>query len=502
LRAQATVNERAIAEQQCGRHLVPCFDRADLDEAIDWASLMPTACAGADGCVDPSAQTCAKRSASARACRSVPWVSCAQPSRAYFRLESGRILAALIRESSSFDVGEDALQDAFNAGAMTPVSNYDPFNASAVSLWLLLIPAATLLLACGTAREPALPADSRVILEAHLSHGIGDSPFDSPLVHDSVAAGMIVRAHKCAPRELLRRLADDTAHGGRLLEQLRSAGVLVLRDDKACTTFPILVGEEQRAYAKLTGDVAQEARNVLSSEFATLLRMVDKRGWREWQYHFLWSQLFDSQFAWTEMMQRKIVPPLSHLIAWAIYPDHPFRSGTNYYPDNELRDHWLMVSWRANGANTVALVGGAWETIYGLAADRSAMSNEDQAKLAELELVDDRGRLIIPILENGDPLLDHLRLLAVRYVALLEQQVPLDSLMALTGVDRQYTFAIAYHDISWDIVAEFVRGGLVEAPPALKPAARHASSSMRGVAAITPAYPPFVELIRTAIGAR
>ena len=36
-------------EQLAGYYILEC---ADLDEAIEWASRMPTACAGADGCVE------------------------------------------------------------------------------------------------------------------------------------------------------------------------------------------------------------------------------------------------------------------------------------------------------------------------------------------------------------------------------------------------------------------------------------------------------------------
>ena len=362
-----------------------------------------------------------------------------------------------------------------------------------------LLPATALLCACSTAGQRSLPADARAVLQAQLSHGIGESPFDSPLVHDSVPAELIVRARPCAPIAVLRQLARDTAHAGRLLEELRAGGLLVFREDRACTTFPVLVGAEQAAYAQVTREVARNIHATLSSDLVALMRTVEERGWKEWQYHFLWSQLFDSQFAWTEMTQRSLVPPLAQLIAWVIYPAHPYRSGTNYYPDSELRDHWLLVSWRGNAANTVGLVGEIWEILHGAGVEGRALSGAQRERLAQLDLIDDRGQLRLPILRDGDPLVELLRALAVRHVGLLEYQLPVDSLMVLTRADRRTTFAMAYHDVSWGIAEELVRSGRIEMPAALRPGDHSPTPSMRGVAAVVPTYPPFVELIRRAI---
>ena len=377
--------------------------------------------------------------------------------------------------------------------------NQNRRKVTTVCSWFLLIPAASLLWACGSSDSVSLPADPRVILQAHISHGLGESPLDSPLINDSHAVAMIVRARECTPADRLRGLAQDTAHGGRLREQLRSDGLIAIRDGQTCTTFPILVNEAQATYAKVTHEIGEDALKVLSPDLVALTELVDERGWKEWQYHFVWSQLFDSQFAWTEMMQRKLVPPLSHLIAWAIYPDHPHRSGTNYYPDSELRDHWLMVTWRPGAANTVALIGASWEIIYGAALEGRSMSSEERATVADLGLVDDGGQLQIPVLRNGDPLLDLLRSVAVRYIDFLEQRMPLDSLTVLSGVDRQYTFAMAYHDISWGIVGQLVGSGHIDVPSALKRGASHGEASMRGVAALAPVHVPFADLIRAAI---
>lgn len=356
--------------------------------------------------------------------------------------------------------------------------------------------------ACRTGDPTAMPADARAILRSHISHGIGDSPLDSPLIGDSLAAAMIVRARGCVATDTLRNLHAEADKGAQLLERLQTDGLVVVREDRSCTTFPILIDAEQALYAQLTDEVADGAFQELSSEFATIIRLIGERDWNDWQYHFLWSQLFDSQFAWTEMMTRSLVPPLAHLIAWVVFPDHSFRSGTNYYPDTELRDYWLMVTWRAGAANTTGPVGGSWDLIYRAGVGGAPLTDDETTRLVELGAVDETGQLRWPVLRSGDPLHDLLQEVAGRYVRLLEQRMPLDQLVHLSGVDRQHAFAMANHDVSWGVLGRLTRSGQIDVPPPLTRGGTDAQLSMSGVAALSPVYPPFEDLIKAAIESR
>lgn len=346
-------------------------------------------------------------------------------------------------------------------------------------------------------REP-LPADPRAILQASLSHGIGESPLDSPLLADSQVAALLVRLRRCAPATEFAGLVDE-ADSTRNLDRLRAAGLVIDRDEMTCTGFPVLIDDEQAAYARLTTVVAMEALDTLSPELTVLLNQVQTRGWSEWKYHFVWSQLFDSQTAWSTMLERGLVPSLGRVIVWSIYPDHPFRSGTNYFPDDELRDHWLMVTWRPNASNTIAEVGAHWRELFGMALEGDRLSQVEIGALVELGLADSTGVVMLPVLVQGDPLLESLKALAARYVGYLERHMPLGSLMAVTGVDRRHTFAMAYHDVSWNIVGRLVRAGRVTVPGALDPSFAGGPPGMRGVAAIVPVEPSFASLIREAL---
>ena len=83
----------------------------------------------------------------------------------------------------------------------------------------------------------------------------------------------------------------------------------------------------------------------------------------------------------------------------------------------------------------------------------------------------------------------------------LEQGLPIDSLMSLTGAGRRRTFAMAYRDVGWWVLDELVRGGEITVPPALQPGAGN-DASLRGVAAVIPVYAPFADRLRKALAGR
>lgn len=359
-----------------------------------------------------------------------------------------------------------------------------------------------LLAACSTTNrpEPPLPADPRAILQSNLSHGLGASPFDSPLVQDSMVAALLVRLRGCLPVEDVGEVIGRAGDTSGLLEDLESAGLVLMDDGNACTAFPILIHEEQAAYARITAAVAEDAAEFLSGDIAALLAGLEERGWLDWQYHFVWSQLFDSQFAWVTMTRRQLVPELRRVIAWSSYPDHPYRSGTNYFPDTELRDYWLMVTWRPGATHTVSEAAKWWEVLYGTALEGRTLSAAERSQLDALALTDGTGELQLPVVSAGDDLLRELETLATRYVEFLEKRLPIDSLSAVTRVDPGYTFAMAYHDVSWGILQRLVSSGRLGLPAALVNGAESRGPTLRGVGALVPVYGPFADLVREALG--
>src|SRR5687767_7446888 len=98
---------------------------------------------------------------------------------------------------------------------------------------------------------------AREILEAHLSHGIGASAFDSDVWRDETNAALIVGARSGIRRRELERLAGRESLDERL-ETLREKGFLRVDGALVRTTFPILVGEAHTTYMRLISAAARQ----------------------------------------------------------------------------------------------------------------------------------------------------------------------------------------------------------------------------------------------------
>jgi hypothetical protein len=373
---------------------------------------------------------------------------------------------------------------------------------SAPVLAACLIGIAVGLAACRTAARSYIEPDSRAVLQAHLSHGLGESPFDSPLVRDSLAAAVVLATRDCAAVSSLQVRFGSADGDVRIFHQLEEAGLIERRGARFCAAFPIVIGDRQERYARITADLADMAYDEIAADLATLLDDIRERGWEHWGYHFVWSQLFDSQFAWAEMVTRELVPPLAPVEAWVIYPPHPYRSGTNYYPDAELRDYWLMVSWRAGGANTTDPVGKVWDLLYRAGIEGQPLDERGRNELRQLGMLDEGGSIEFPVIREGDPLHTGLKAAARRYVEYLANHLPYEALVEITGTNRQKAFAMAYHDVSWGIVDRLHGYSMIHVPTGLAASHDEGRPSMRGVFAAAPVYPPFVELVLAALEAR
>jgi hypothetical protein len=355
-----------------------------------------------------------------------------------------------------------------------------------------------LLSTAGGARQPAL--DGRRVLEAHLSHGIGESPFDSDVWHDRVNAALVLESRAGATLGDLDRIAGTRADLESRLALLRKHGFVDVDGARVRTRFPILVGDDQRAYMKAVSEAAGHIERAMRGSWQELLDAVAALGWREWAYHIVWSQTMDSGFTWAPMMEQTLVPPLSTLLVWVVYPQHPFKSGTNYFPDTEIRDRMLAVTWRPGAADTVHRVGSVWPDVWAASVTRDA-SPQGLARLRAAGLVDQAGSLHMPIIRRGDALYARLEQLGEEYVRLMRRHLPVSELRGITRADDQVTFTMAYHDVSWEMLRGMVERGVLGVPPALR-AGAPGTVSMTGVSGLVDAHPAFIAELKKALGIR
>jgi hypothetical protein len=346
-------------------------------------------------------------------------------------------------------------------------------------------------------QDPGLPV-SRVVLQAHLSHGIGASPFDSDVWHDEVNATLVMRSRSGTTTAELQQVTGDQQDLSARLIKLERDGFLRRAGDRVRTAFPILVGQARTSYFELVSLAAASIENTMRAEWQGLLQALSARGWAAWAYHFVWSQTMDSGFAWAPMMEQQLVPPLSQVVVWVVYPAHSFKSGTNYYPDTELRDQMLAVTWRPGAADTVSRVGREWQTL--LPGALTGMTTpEGRERLRALDLIGGDGAVKVPVVKRSDGLYTRLQNLGEQHVRLVAQHLPLARLRSLTGVDDRMTFTMAYHDVSWDVLRRMVESGMLSMPAALRDRADD-TASMAGVCAVIDSHPAFLAALKKALG--
>jgi hypothetical protein len=158
----------------------------------------------------------------------------------------------------------------------------------------------------------------------------------------------------------------------------------------------------------------------------------------------------------------------------------------------------LAVTWRSRAADTVGRVGPAWRSIWSAALTGESTVGGHQ-ELRGLGLVDNEGRIRVPVVSKQDALYARLEALGSEHVRLVARYLPLPQLRVLAGDDEKVTFAMAYHDVSWEILKRMVDGGMLAPPPALREAAPQ-DVLMVGVCAIIDTHPRIQRELRKGLG--
>jgi hypothetical protein len=362
------------------------------------------------------------------------------------------------------------------------------------ALWGIL-----LLGSCHSASRGSAPEiDARTVLASRLTHGLGDDILDSPLASDSINATLLVALrHGLDSSMLTGRLAGIPDGWGRI-NGLRSAG-LVTRDSSGFhTTFPIVVGLDRTWYDSVTRAIASHAFRVHEARFRAILGEVERRGWHDWQYHFIWSQVFDAQYLWAEVSDAGVAPPLAPAITWVIYPPHPYKSGTNYYPGRIDPPAYLAVTWTPAVKSQLSVVELAADPFLSLLFAKHSTDSARTA-LRAAGLLSDALTPAIPVISENDSLLAALRATARAYFATLRDEIDSPLLARRLHSSPGVAWAMAYHDVSWSVLESLVDRGLVarfRAPPA-----GGEDRVPAGTTALVPTDTAFTRVLRAAANA-
>lgn len=266
-------------------------------------------------------------------------------------------------------------------------------------------------------------------------------------------------------------LASKVGLSTEAIQELITKDLLKLEDDEYKPTFPILVGEDK----KLLDQVVREALakiSGLTKKVDELKGYLKEKGWEDHLLPIFFSVILDDQ-AWDFFYSKGLIAPIWRKprktwngYLWATEERAGFSCGTNNYCSGEYR-YRLAVNW------TYPLIELMRETSF----SKLLWEHEDKVfkalagkgesqtveKLQQHGLLNERGKIIIPILRRSE--LSYLRqrftkpiaqeVVAALDISLLEQRLSLNSSSA---------FCIAYHELMWMILDELVDEGMISLP--------------------------------------
>ena len=339
----------------------------------------------------------------------------------------------------------------------------------------------------------------QVFQHGGLSHGIGESLLDSPLLSDSLNALLILACRQGLGDLELSRFSSDRNEVDHRIDILMEAGLLVKTRGQYFSSFPILLEQDHTMYAGLIKKAVDKIYPQFIHRLDKLLEHIEQRQWEAWSYHIIWSLIFDSQFIWYELTERHLVPALTTSVEWVIYPPHHFKTGTNYYPDTELKDHWVVVSWSPGGSNTLGILGGRWDPIYRLAINGiDGLNGPEIELLRQMKLINAEQEVSFPVIQLEDSFYFDLKNLAEIYVQFIQDVLPVQEFQPIIRSDLKMCRVIAYHDVSWDVLRRLVADGLIQRPLPLEVGTLSAQDNLAGVCSVVAIYQPFIDQIMKA----
>lgn len=345
---------------------------------------------------------------------------------------------------------------------------------------------------CGMHNKQISRLDSKEIIKHRLTHGIGVDPFEQEIFQDSIICDLFIETqHPSNLDEIGNHIGLNNENLKERLNTLIKYGLIKKNnEDIYFSTFPIIV-DHISEYRHKTRQVAIRVFPKIKNDIETILEISKTNGWEAWNYHIIWSQLFDSQFIWFEMMDKQLVPLLTEPVWWIIYPRNSNFIGTNYYSSDFNVNFLLTVSWKPSGSNTLGWIGGQAGYIFQKAFTNMDLQESSIQSLSKINLLDSNLNLNIPIISSRDVLYQELNETAKKYCALLEKEIDLDKFDFINS-DRKIIWAMIYHDISWEILGLLADEGRIKLPKTLRVPDY---LDMTGVSALIEIYPPWKHLL-------
>lgn len=271
-----------------------------------------------------------------------------------------------------------------------------------------------------------------------------------------------------ATRSDLARLALSDLQAR--LTTLEKGKLLRQSDGRYLLNFPVVVGAARVRLASSIHPVAVELLPAVRQMIGRIKPLLNND--QDMLYHFTWSLMMDTgAVAWpvVELQLKRVLQKdtIDLNTCWWLYPNHPYRAGTNTYGDSSGT---LIISWHA----TVPPPDEVRETLRASqdALLASALKDEPMPrdkitdKLRAFGFVGGRNRSRLFILDVSSPLVPVVSECSGQFAQLAMTHMNIGAIAKDLGTEPEGATVIAYHELCYEILGILSTSGELTIPQA------------------------------------
>jgi tetratricopeptide (TPR) repeat protein len=245
------------------------------------------------------------------------------------------------------------------------------------------------------------------------------------------------------------------------LSALEDGRVIEVSDSTCSLSFPVFVGEEREALARVTSAAAAELSPLVETTIKRLEEeLVDRQ---DMLFHLLWSRVID--VVWWDAFSLAFVGERPPMVSWVTYPSHRFAVGTNYesMPGNSS----FAMTWSDGFDEHLSYFSEMNFELHQAAWGGELESVEARAGLQDYGVFDGDGDCNLFSYQNDERLDSVLTDLANRYTAALPDLIDWSGTADEFGLHAGDFFVIALHEVAYALFENLYEAGKLDVPDLL-----------------------------------
>jgi hypothetical protein len=239
------------------------------------------------------------------------------------------------------------------------------------------------------------------------------------------------------------------------LTRLEKGKVIRQSDGRYLLNFPVVVGAARVRLASFVHPVAIELLPAVRQMIGRIKPLLNND--QDMLYHFTWSIMMDGQVAWpvVELQLKRILGKdvIDLNTCWWLYPNHPYRAGTNTYGDPSGA---LIISWHATvpPPDEVRATLRAFDDAAIISALKREPIPRDKItdKLRAFGFVGGRNRSRLFILDVSSPLVPAVSECSAQFAQLAMTHINVKAIARDLDAEPERATVIAYHELCYEIL--------------------------------------------------